>query len=140
MSVQAVLSPVFVLVALTIGLVLWLRRERFAAVLRGEVKIRDIMLGQKVWPARTQQISNSYDSQFQLPVLFYVLVILAFITRKADLVFVVMEWLFVASRLVHAAVHTTTNRLQQRFAAFAAGVVILALMWAIFAVRLYTGL
>ena len=32
----------------------------------------DVALGQLNWPPRVQQISNSYHSQFQLPVLFYV--------------------------------------------------------------------
>ena len=54
---------------------------------------------------------------FQLPVLFYVLTAFAMLTRKADLLFVVLAWVFVVTRLVHAAVHTGPNDLRQRFAA-----------------------
>ena len=58
--------------------------------------------------ARTQ-IANALPDQFELPVLFYVLTILAMITRHADLLFVVLAWMFVAMRLVHAYIHVTSN-------------------------------
>jgi hypothetical protein len=69
-------------------------------------------------------------------VLFYVLTILAVITRQADLLFVVMAWMFVLSRLVHGGIHVTSNRLTRRGAAFAVGAIVLALMWVIFIVRI----
>ena len=83
--------------------------------------MRDIALGERNWPTRIQQIQNAYHNQFELPVLFYVLVALALITRKADMLFVVMSWMFVASRLVHAAIHTTSNKVSLRFMAFVVG-------------------
>jgi len=60
---------------------------------------------------------------------------LALITRKADMLFVVMSWMFVTTRLVHAAIHTTSNRMVWRFQAFLVGVLILIAMWIIFAIR-----
>jgi len=140
MTIQMVLLPVFVQVALTFGLLFWMAYARTSSVSRGETKIRDIALGQSVWPARAQQISNNYDSQFALPLLFYVLVILAWITRHADLIFVVMAWLFVLLRLLHAYIHTTSNHVPTRFRAFAAGMFVLLLMWIIFAVRILLAL
>ena len=99
--------------------------------------MRDIALGERNWPTRITQIQNAYHNQFEMPVLFYVLVALALITRKADMLFVVMSWMFVVSRLVHAAIHTTTNKVSLRFMAFVVGVLILAVMWIIFAVRIF---
>ena len=72
--------------------------------------------------------------------LFYVLTALAIITRHADYLFVIMAWLFVLTRIVHAYVHTGTNYVRHRFNAFAAGAVILLIMWVIFAVRILLGL
>jgi hypothetical protein len=46
---------------------------RFAAVRAGEVQIGNIALGQRAWPTRVQQVSNAFQNQFELPVLFYVL-------------------------------------------------------------------
>jgi hypothetical protein len=136
MTIQMVLLPVFVQVALTLVLIFWMAFERTGSVRRGETRIRDIALRQPAWPERATKVSNCFDSQFQLPLLLYVLVILAWITRQADLIFVVMAWIFVLSRLAHAYVHTTSNHVPTRFRAYAVGLIVLTLMWIIFAVRI----
>jgi hypothetical protein len=140
MTVKFVLLPLFVEVALTFGLMFWMGLSRVAVVKSGQVKMADVALGQLNWPPRVQQISNSYHSQFQIPVLFYVLVVLALITRHADYLFVIMAWLFVIARLVHCYIHTTSNYVRYRFNAFLAGSVILLVMWIIFAVEIMLGL
>ena len=137
MSVSAVILPVLVQVGLTLILLSVLGRSRLATLRSGELKVRDIALGERVWPKRILQLQNSYQNQFELPVLFYALVGLALITRKADMLFVVMAWMFVVSRLVHAAIHVTTNKLSHRFMAFVVGVLIMAAMWAIFGIRIF---
>jgi hypothetical protein len=137
MSISAVILPVLVQVGLSLVLLFWMGRTRVGHLRKGEVKIRDIALGERNWPNRVTQIQNAYQNQFELPVLFYALVALALITRKADMLFVVMSWMFVVSRLVHAAIHTTSNKLSLRFMAFLVGVLILAAMWIIFAVRIF---
>lgn len=131
-----VLLPVFVQVALTFALLFWMGNARKGCLARGEAKMRDIALGQSAWPDKPQQISNCFDNQFQVPTLFYVLVILAWITKFADLLFVVMSWIFVLSRFAHAYVHTSSNHVPTRFMAYAVGVFVLLLMWVIFAVRI----
>jgi hypothetical protein len=135
-SVASVLLPAFVLVGLTFLLLVRMGRARFASVRAGDVKVKDVALGQRAWPARVQQIANTYQNQFELPVLFYVLVALALSTRQADLLFVAMSWLFVATRLVHAYIYVTSNAIIRRFQAFLAGALVLMLMWIVFAVRI----
>jgi hypothetical protein len=99
-----------------------------------------VALGEPNWPKQETQIANAYHNQLQLPVLFYVLTILAIVTRHADLLFVLLAWIFVVLRLVHAYIHVTNNRLGQRFAPFAAGAVVLAVMWLIFILRILLGI
>jgi len=140
MSIQAVLLPLFVQVALTFVLMFWMAFSRIGAIKRKETRMADVALGQLNWPPRVQQISNNYHSQLQLPLLFYVLTILAVITRHADLVFVMMAWGFVPTRLLHAYIHTGSNFVRHRFNAFALGAFILLAMWIIFAVRILLGL
>jgi hypothetical protein len=135
MSIQAVLLPVFVQIALTFAILYWQGYVRVGHTRRGEVKIRDIALGQPNWPEHATKIGNAFMNQFQLPILFYVLVAFALLTRKADLAFVVLSWIFVLSRLVHAYVFVTTNRVSRRFFAFSAGSVTLLVMWVLFAIR-----
>ena len=135
MSVQAVLLPVFALVALLFFLLGRMALTRVGSIKAGETKLKEVALGQDAWPAPIQQTSNAYANNLQLPILFYALVAFAMLTKKDDLIFVVMSWLFVASRYAHAFVHVTSNHVPTRFNMFALGVFILGLMWTIFAVR-----
>ena len=135
MSLQAVLIPVFVQVALTFALLFAMGRLRIQALQRGEVKIRDIALREKVWPPRVTQLENAFHNQLELPPLFYVAVLLAIATRTADTAFVALAWFFVAARLVHALIHTSTNDVRHRLAAFLVGAAILLIMWIVLAAR-----
>jgi hypothetical protein len=137
MSFQAILLPLFVEVFLTFILLFWMGRMRGGAMKSGDVHIRDIALGQSgPWPAPAVQASNAYNNQFQLPVLFYVLTILEMLTRHADLLFVGMAWIFVVTRVFHAGVHVTSNYVPHRFNIFLLGMIVLLLMWIVFAVRI----
>jgi hypothetical protein len=140
MTYPTILLPLFVEVLLTFALMFWMARARIGAFKAGQVKVADVALGQTNWPPRVQAISNSYHSQFQMPVLFYVLTILVIITKHADFLFVVMAWLFVLSRFMHVYIHTGTNYVRHRFNAFAVGAFILLAMWIIFAVRILLGI
>ncbi len=135
MSVQAVLLPVFALVALLFFLLARMALTRVGAIKAGQVKMKDIALGQNAWPTSIAQTSNAYANNLQLPILFYALVAFAMLTKKDDFLFVVMSWIFVASRYAHALVHITSNKVPTRFNMFALGVLVLGVMWAIFAVR-----
>lgn len=139
MTVPMILLPVFVLLTLTFALAIWMGYERNRLVYSREVRIKDIALTKETWPDRAKQIANAYHNQYELPVLFYVLVALALITKKADLVFVVLSWVFVLSRLVHCYIHTTTNRVSRRFMAYLVGLAVLIVMWVLFAIRVLTG-
>jgi hypothetical protein len=133
--VQAILLPLFAQVALTFVMLGLTAYARTASVMRRETRIKDIALRQPNWPEQVTKFGNSFENQFQLPVLFYVVVILALIRGEADRVLVILSWVFVATRLCHAAIHVTSNHVGQRFYAFAAGFFVLVAMWAVFAVR-----
>ncbi|WP_230532116.1 MAPEG family protein [Microvirga roseola] len=135
MSLTAILLPVFLQIGLTFVLMAWMGRSRVTHIRKGEVKVGEIALGERNWPRRTLQIANAFHNQFELPVLFYVLVALALITRKADLAFVILAWLFVAARLAHAYIHATSNKVARRFQVFLIGAMVLMLMWLVFALR-----
>ena len=137
MSVQMILLPLFVQVLLTfsVGFLLALRRQRaFASGTRWQ----DIALREPNWPKDAMQASHSFSNQFEIPVLFYVLTILALITKQADLIFVVMAWIFVACRILQAYVHVTSNHVPTRGAFFGLAAIILFIMWAIYIIRILT--
>ena len=68
--------------------------------------------------------------------LFYVLIALALPLRHADLVIVLLSWVFVLTRYVHAGVFTTSNNMKQRFLAYLSGVLVLLAMWLYFALKI----
>ncbi len=136
MSVQMVLLPLFVLVGLTFFLLIWMAGARRNALVGGETKIRDIALGQPNWPDRATQIGNCFANQFEIPVLFYVLIAIALPLRRTDLVIVLLSWLFVVTRFVHAGIFVTSNDLNRRSLAWFAGVLVVFAMWVYFALRI----
>jgi hypothetical protein len=136
MSVQMVLLPVFVLIGLTFVLLLWMVGSRRQALVGGETKIRDIALGQPNWPTRATQIGNCFANQFELPLLFYILIAFALPLRHADLFIVLMSWVFVVTRFVHAGIFVTSNDLGRRSMAWLAGVLALFAMWIYFALKI----
>ena len=95
-------------VLLTFVVAYMLSRHRIRAGIRGEMPDQ-VALREPNWPPHVRQVENNYLNQFELPVLFYLLTILAIITRHADLFFVLMAWVFVVLRIFHAYVHVTSN-------------------------------
>ena len=140
MSIPTILLPLFVEVALTFVLLLWLAEFRRRDFKSGAVNPSRIALREPNWPVATQQVAYSFSNQFELPVLFYILTILEIITRHADLIFVVLAWIFVLMRLGQAYVHTTSNVVMRRGGFYVVGALVLIAMWIIFAVRILLGL
>ena len=114
MSVQTVLLPVFVLVGLVFALLLL--RSRPVAGKEGS--------------------SPTVSDQFGLPGLFYVLIALALPLRKADLVIVLLSWVFVVAWFAHAGIFLTSGNDRQRSLAWYAAVLVLFAMWLYFALRM----
>ena len=138
MTVQAILLPLFVEVILTFVLFFTMAPMRTRDFSSGSVRPEDIALREPNWPKRTTQVANAFANQFELPVLFYVLTILAFVTHHAGIVFVVLAWIFVVFRLLHAYVHVTSNIVRLRGSLFAVSAVVLAIMWLIFIYQVLT--
>jgi len=138
MSVQMILLPLFVEVVLTF--VIWacmaaLRTRDFNS---GAVRPDNIALREPNWSKRTTQFMNAFSNQFELPVLFYVLTILEYVTHLAGIVFVVLAWVFVIFRILHAYVHVTSNIVRLRGVLYGGGALVLAIMWVIYIVEVLT--
>ena len=123
-------------VLLSIVILLLMGRERVPRVMSGEIAIKDIAVDRTAYPLRARILSNSFDNQFQLPVLFYVAALLALFASAPGWVEVVLAWLFVALRYVHAFIHLTSNDVRQRFAVYTAGLAVLGLLWLWLVLRL----
>jgi hypothetical protein len=140
MSVPFVLLPLFVEVLLTFGVMFGMMYFRTSSLQRGETRLADIALREPNWPTRATQFAYAFSNQFELPVLFYVLTILAIVTRHADLLFVALAWIFVVTRVLQAVIHVTNNNVRLRGAFYGVGAIVLVIMWAIYIVRILFGL
>lgn len=136
MSIPMILLPVFVQVFLTFALLMGMVTTRGKAISSGETKFKDIALRQPNWPARATQIGNCFSNQFEIPVLFYALIALALPLRHADLVIVMLSWVFVVTRFAHAGIFVTSNDVRTRSLAWFAGVIVVFAMWLYFALRI----
>ncbi len=133
---QHLLMPAFVQVALTVYVLTRMGQGRVRAVRSGQVKRSDIDT-KSAYSETVQKFANNYVSQFELPVLFYVVLVFALATGLIDFVLIGLAWTFVVSRLAHSFVHTGSNRIATRFKIFVAGLVFLVGMWAWFGLRLF---
>jgi hypothetical protein len=138
MSLQAVLLPLFVEVILTFVLWGYMATLRTADLGAGGVRTDDIALREPNWSKRTLQAMYSFSNQFELPVLFYVLTILAYVTHKAGFAFVILAWIFVIFRLLHAYVHVTSNVVRLRGSLYGIAAFALIVNWAIYIAAVLT--
>ena len=136
MTVQMVLLPVFVQVALTFAMFFGMASNRMRAMTSGQAKPNDILAGTVKWPSRATQFGDCFRNQFEIPVLFYALIAIGLPLRRIDLVLVMLSWVFVIARLAHAGIFVTSNGLQQRAMAWFASVLVLMAMWIYFAFKM----
>lgn len=80
--------------------------------------------------------SDNLKNLFELPVLFYLLIVLLLDTGHANANFVSAAWAFVALRTLHSAIHCTYNDVTHRFTVYMMSSLVLWGMWIAFAFRL----
>ena len=123
-----ILAPLLLQVVLTIVVYIALGVAKKRAVRRGEVDLERRALHGDAWPESVVKINNNIRNQFEVPVLFYVLVIVLWQLGAAGGLAQAAAWLFVGSRAVHAYVHTGTNYVPVRRAVFLFGCLMVLLM------------
>lgn len=133
---QHLLLPAFVQFALTVYVLARMGQGRVRAVRSGRVKYSEVDT-KTAYSESVQRFMSNYQSQFELPVLFYAVLAFALIAERVDFVLIGLAWAFVGSRLVHSFVHTGSNIIATRFKVFVAGLVFLVGMWAWFGLRLF---
>ena len=70
---------------------------------------------EEISPASVSNPSDNFKNLFEIPVLFYALVLYLFITLSVDGVYLVAAWLFVLLRTLHSLVQCTRNIIMVRF-------------------------
>ena len=69
----------------------------------------------RISPATVSNPSDNLKNMFEIPVLFYALVLFLYATRQVDALYLGAAWVFVAFRSMHSLVHCTFNLVVLRF-------------------------
>lgn len=101
---------------------------RRAAVVRAGKVERIAFRENLAEPEESRVVNRAIANQFELPVLFYAVSVLLFMTEADNLVALVLAWIFVVARYVQAAMQLTGN-LPLRRLFFMLGFVSLFLLW-----------
>ena len=131
MNQVAILYPVFVqvLLVVVVGALMASARARAVKTMDRQRGNPDLAMGRVEWPDDAAKRAANYRNQFEAPVLFYAVVAFALITKGADTLMIVLAWLFVLTRIVHATIHIGPNKVRWRSPAFALGFAIVVIMW-----------
>jgi|RhiMethySRZTD1v2_1073278.scaffolds.fasta_scaffold95068_1 hypothetical protein len=117
MPQQAIFGPFFATIFLT--LVVWVymyvRRIRFIRSNNFSAKELTPTAFAQLSPPEVANPSDNLKNLFEIPVLFYALVLYLFVTHQVDAVYVTAAWVFVVFRVLHSAVHCTFNLIMLRF-------------------------
>jgi len=129
MPQTVIFLPLFTMVILTFGIGILMLRARIKAVHEGlNPGYFHFNRGARL-PDDLVKVSQHFGNMFELPVLFYVVVLALYITSSVDIPSLCLSWMSVASRLAHAYVHLGHNRLRSRRWVFLISTAVLFSLW-----------
>ncbi|MBN49644.1 MAG: hypothetical protein CMN85_08885 [Spongiibacteraceae bacterium] len=118
--------PVLIQLTLTIVLYFLLARRKRKAAEAGEVNEARRGIYDDAWPESVILVNNCIRNQFELPVLFYVVILSLWSLNAVNWLVLALAGLFAISRLVHAYIHTGSNVVPVRRRIFIFGVLLVA--------------
>jgi hypothetical protein len=137
MMQTAIFWPVIAMVALTISVGTRLAWLRVTGSLKkpGDPKYYNALRKDQA-PAATTNTSDHFKNLFEVPVLFYAVCIISYLTGNVDYWQVYLAWAFAGFRLLHSTIHVTYNNVLHRFGAFVLSFCALIAMWIRLAIAL----
>jgi len=133
-----IFGPAFAMVGLTAIVMLRMLFERTRQMQAGSIRFRDIPSGSQM-AARfaDTRAADNYRNLFEMPVLFYLALLVAASTGLVGPLSLGLAWAYVALRCVHSAIHCGYNRVMHRFYAFLGSNIVLWSLWGWLGWRLY---
>ena len=130
MDTRSIWQPAVAMVALTF--VVWLRMyvARVGQMKRERIHPQKVATSaQAAALLSDSRAADNFRNLFELPVLFYLALLVADRTGRVDGITLALAWAFVLARVLHSIVHVTYNRVMHRFATYVAGGAVLWLLW-----------
>jgi hypothetical protein len=129
-SPERLIAPIEVLVGVTAFVWLLMVGFRNGTILWGITRAeyyRDYTSHQP--PEWVERPARTFNNLLQAPVLFYVICLLMMITGELDEAQIMLAWVYVAMRVVHATIYLGWNYVPYRFASWLASCITLGVMW-----------
>ncbi len=125
MEPKLIFWPVLAQVALTIFMFIRIAIVKARSLEAGDVDLSRRALHPEAWPDYVLQVTNNVRNQFEMPVLFYVIALGLWALGEVNVATLTLAWVYVASRLAHAYIHTGSNIVKYRLRMFKLGTVAL---------------
>lgn len=125
---NAIFLPMMALIMLTVAVWFYMYARRLSYLTRQNIDAQELATPEKVAaiiPAEVNNAANNLKNLFEIPVLFYALGFIAYLSGNVDAVFVNCAWAYVALRTVHSAIQCTVNKVMFRFAVYALSCLVL---------------
>ena len=140
MNGEQILQPMIVMMLLTAVVWFFMYAKRIPAMKTARVPVQTYTTPEKVielLPASVNYAAHNLRNLFELPVLFYALCLVLYVTGTVDSGYVIAAWVFVAFRVLHSVVHCTVNIVIVRFYLYAAAALALWFMLARAAIDIF---
>jgi hypothetical protein len=133
MPQDQILLPMGALALLTFLVLTLIPIRRFRAGSAGRIVRDDFKFGEsKNVPGDVSIPNRAYMNLLELPMLFYVLCLMLFVSDRVDTMFLNLAWLYVALRAIHSLIHVTYNNVYHRLIVFSLSNFALIAMWGLF--------
>jgi hypothetical protein len=119
MNQNAIFSPFLatILLTLIVWIYMYIRRLSFISGLKiNQQELAAPGILEKLSPPSVINPSDNFKNLFEIPVLFYAIVLYLFATKQVDTLYVNAAWIFFIFRALHSAIHCTFNLITLRFA------------------------
>jgi len=131
-----IFQPMGVLALLTFIVLIQVPIRRFRAAFAGHVTAEDFALGESARvPGDVSLPNRNYMNLTELPVLFYVLCLMLYVSNSLNEVMLVLAWVYVGLRVLHSLIHVTYNHVFHRLTVFVLSNIVLGTMWVLFFVK-----
>jgi len=117
MNQSAIFAPFMTVMLLTLIVWFYMYSRRIPFLQKSKTNLNALTPAElaRISPAAVANPSDNLKNLFELPVLFYALVLYLQVTSKVDATYLVAAWVFAAFRILHSAVHCTVNVVMVRF-------------------------
>jgi hypothetical protein len=123
MNSASIFAPFFAMIALTIVVWVYMYARRIPFIIRSTFTPQQLSPVEfaRLSPPAVANPSNNLKNLFELPTVFYVLMLCLYVTNHVDAPYIWAAWLFVSFRVLHSAVHCAFNFVPLRFWLYASG-------------------